>query len=79
MVHIEHASIAGRTMVTSFRFENIAHEAVSTSFIFGITQMEAPKHWDLTRIGGHCLEEGPKKHDEEEMEESQHDHHRNVV
>jgi hypothetical protein len=57
MVHIEYASIASRAMMASLWLENVAHQAISSPFVFVITKMEAPEDWDLTRISGHRLEE----------------------
>jgi hypothetical protein len=42
--------------------EHITHQAVATSFIFVVTQMETPKYWHLAWVSCHCLEEGPKEH-----------------
>lgn len=69
MVHIQHAPIAGRAVIAPLRLENIAHQAISTSFILWVAQVEAPKHWDLARVGGHWLEKGPYQQYEEDMEE----------
>jgi hypothetical protein len=59
MIHIENASVAGRAMMTSFRFKYVAHQAITSSFVFWITQVETPKDWYLAWISGHNLEEGP--------------------
>ena len=68
MVHVQHASVATGTMVASFRFEDVTHEAISTSLIFRIAEMEAPEHWNLAWIGSHRLDEGPHHHYEHDVE-----------
>ena len=56
VIHVKYAPVAGGTMMASLWLENVAHQAISSSLIFIITQMESPKHWDLSRISGHSLE-----------------------
>ena len=41
MIHVKDASIAGRTVMTSFWLEYIAHQAISSSFHFRISLMKA--------------------------------------
>lgn len=48
--------------MTSLRFEYITHEAVTASFIFIISKMEAPKYWNLPWISRHRLKEWPQQH-----------------
>lgn len=59
MVHVEHASVASGAVMASLRLEDIAHEAVPPPFVFIVSQMEAPEHWNLSGISCHGLEEGP--------------------
>ena len=61
MVHIEYTSVACRAVMAAFWLKNVAHQAVTASFVFRIAQVKAPKHWDLSRVGCHCLDEGPDK------------------
>ena len=75
MIHVKYTSIANRTMMASFRFENVTHKAITTTFLFRITKMEAPKNWNLSRIGCHCLYEGPNKHNENQIENHKHYHY----
>jgi hypothetical protein len=56
MVHIEHTSITSRAMMAPLRFKNIAHEAISSSFILVVAQMESPEDRNLSWVGGHGLE-----------------------
>jgi hypothetical protein len=56
--------------MASLGFKDIAHQAVASAFVFGITQMETPKYRYLPRISSHCLDEGPQKHDKKYMEHS---------
>jgi hypothetical protein len=48
-------------MMASLRFENVAHQAVSPSFILRVSQIEAPEYRDLTWVSEHGLEEGPNQ------------------
>lgn len=64
MIHVQHAPIAGRAVMASFRLKYVAHEAVSSAFILWITQVEAPEDWDLPWIRRHRLDKGPDKHEE---------------
>jgi hypothetical protein len=57
MVHVENAPVAGGAMMAALRLENIAHQAVTTSFVLRVTEMEAPKDWHLSRICSHRLHE----------------------
>jgi len=59
MVHVQHTSVACRAVMASFRLKNIAHQAVSPSFILRVTQVEPPENRDLARVREHGLEEGP--------------------
>jgi hypothetical protein len=40
MVHVEHASVTSWAVMTSFWLEDVAHQAVPSSFVLRITQME---------------------------------------
>ena len=53
--------------MASLGFEYVAHEAVSSPFVFVVTKMEAPEYWHLSRISGHRLKEGPYQHEEEKV------------
>jgi hypothetical protein len=57
--------------MASLWLKDIAHQAVASAFVFRITQMETPKYRYLSRISSHSLDEGPDKHDEENMEHSE--------
>ena len=59
MVHVENAAIARGTMMATLGFEDVAHQAVTASFVLRVTKMEAPEDWNLTRIGCHTLNEWP--------------------
>jgi len=53
MVHVENASVASGAVMASLWFENIAHQAVTTSLILIVSQMEAPEHGHLPGISSH--------------------------
>ena len=72
MVHVQNASVATGAMMASFRFEDVAHEAISTPLILRIAKMKAPEHWNLAWIGSHCLDEGPHHHNEDYVEYDKH-------
>ena len=57
VVHVEHASVARRTVMATLWLEHIAHEAVATSLVFVVTQVETPKYWHLAWVSRHRLEE----------------------
>ena len=57
--------------MATLRFKDVAHQAVTSTLVFRVTQMESPKDWDLSRIGSHRLYETPYQHYEEDMEHSQ--------
>jgi len=57
MVHVKNAPVAGRAMMAALWLENIAHQAVTTSFVLRVTEMEAPKDWHLSGICRHRLHE----------------------
>jgi hypothetical protein len=61
MVHIEDTPIASRAVMAAFGLENVAHQTVTPSFVFRISEVKAPKDWDLPWISGHCLDERPHK------------------
>lgn len=61
VIHVQNTPIANRAMMASLWFENVAHETVTTTFLFWVAQVEAPKHWNLTWVSGHCLHERPDK------------------
>jgi len=79
MVHIQNTPIASRAVMASFRLKNIAHQAVASALILGISQMEAPEDWHLTGVGSHGLNERPYEHVEEDMEDCEHSQHFDVV
>lgn len=41
VVHVEHAPVAGRTVVAPLWFENIAHQTVPSSFVLRVAVVEA--------------------------------------
>jgi len=45
--------------MAAFGLEDVAHKAVAAALVFTISQIEAPKHGNLTGIGGHSLEKTP--------------------
>ena len=57
MIHIKNTPIARRTMMASFWLENVTHQTVTTTLVLWITKMEAPKDWNLSRVGSHRLNE----------------------
>ena len=61
VIHVENTTITNRAMMASLWFENVTHETVTTTFLFWVAQVEAPKHWHLTWVSGHGLYEGPDK------------------
>ena len=71
MVHVEHTSVACGAMMATLWLEHIAHKAITTSFIFVVAQVEAPKYRHLTRVSRHRLEERPEEHCEEDIIEYQ--------
>ena len=64
VVHVQNTPIACRTVVASFGFEDVAHEAIPPTLVLVISKMESPKHRDLARVCSHGLKERPKKHEE---------------
>jgi hypothetical protein len=62
-------------MMASFRLKNVAHEAVTTAFLFGVTQVKAPKHWNLTWVSCHSLYKRPNQKYEDNVEYQQHEKH----
>ena len=71
VVHVEYTTVARRTVMASLGLKDIAHQTVASAFVFRITQMKTPKYRYLPRISSHSLDEGPDKHDEENMEHSE--------
>jgi len=57
-------------MMAPFRFEHIAHQAVPPPLILIVSLVKSPENWHLAGISEHCLEEAPKKHEREDMEEN---------
>ena len=57
--------------MASLWFENIAHQAVTTSLILIVSQMESPEDRYLSWVGGHGLEERPEQHEEQEVVDDQ--------
>jgi hypothetical protein len=43
VVHVEHASVASRTMMAPLWFEDVADQAEPAFFLLGIVQEESPK------------------------------------
>lgn len=41
--------------------------------------MEAPKHWNLPGVGGHCLYETPDQEHKYEIEHDEHEHDPNAL
>ena len=72
MVHVEDAPVTGRAVMAAFRLENVAHEAVTAALLLWITQMKAPKNWNLARVSCHSLNERPECHKEDKMETDKH-------
>lgn len=72
MVHVQHASVAGRAVVAPVRLEYVADEAVATTLRLVVAEVEAPERWHLPRITVHGLEEGPYQHQKEHVI----DHHK---
>ena len=70
VVHVEHAPVASRAMVTSFGLKDVAHQTVPASFVFWVAQMEAPEYGNLARVCGHGLEKGPNQKDEDDVKKS---------
>lgn len=68
VVHVQYTSVASGTVMSSLRLKYVTHKAVSASLILRVAKMEAPKHWHLSRISSHSLEEGPDKQYKEAME-----------
>lgn len=69
MVHVEHAPVASAAVMASLGFENVAHQAIATTLVLRVAQVEAPKDRNLAGVSGHGLDEGPDKHDEEHVED----------
>ena len=67
MVHIEDTSVAGGAVVAPLGLEDIAHEAITSTLVLVVAQVESPEHWHLPRIGRHGLKERPKHHGEEDV------------
>jgi hypothetical protein len=67
MIHVKHTPIASGAVVASLWLEHIAHQAVPTTFILVVTEMEAPEHRHLSRICSHRLEEAPNEHQKQEI------------
>jgi len=59
-------------MMATLWLENVAHEAVTASFVLWVTEMEAPEDRYLAWICCHALNEGPDKQDEEHVEDGEH-------
>lgn len=79
MIHVEHTPIAGGAVMTSFRLEHVAHQAVASPLIFGVAQVEAPENRDLARIRGHRLKEGPGEHNKQQMKDGEHHTYQVVI
>jgi hypothetical protein len=79
MVHVEHASVASAAVMASLGFENVAHQAVTTTLVLRVAQVKAPKDRNLAGVSGHGLYEGPDEHDEEHMEDCKQREDFNVV
>jgi len=72
VIHVKYTTIAYRAVMASLRFKNVTHKTVTTTFLFGVAQVEAPKHWNLTWVSGHGLHEWPNKQNEDHVEYYQH-------
>jgi len=57
MIHVEHASVASRAVMTSFRFKDMANQTISSPFMVWVIQEKAPEERNLTRIADDSLEE----------------------
>ena len=71
MVHVQHTPFAGGAVMAAFRLEDVAVQTVTTALVLGVAQMEAPEDGHLSRVSRHRLDEGPHKHDEEQVEKGQ--------
>lgn len=67
MIHIQNASVACRAVMAPLRLKDVAHQTVTSSFVFVIAKMEAPEHWYLAWVSRHGLKERPKQHQEHEI------------
>lgn len=78
MVHIEHATLTGRAVVTPeylktlpFRFKTMAEEAVPSFTVISFFCKEAPVDGDPSRVSDDGLGHTPEEHDEEEVEDDE--------
>jgi hypothetical protein len=62
--------------MAALRLKDIAHQAVTATFLLWVAQVETPEHWYLSGVRCHGLNETPKKHHEEKVEGNQHQHNR---
>jgi hypothetical protein len=67
MVHIKHASVAGRTVMTAIGLEYMTHQSIPLSLVLRISHVETPIRWDLPGVSRHCLEKAPHDHCEQEV------------
>jgi hypothetical protein len=54
-------------MMAALWFENVAHEAITTPFVFRISEVKTPEDGNLPRISCHSLDERPHKQYEEHV------------
>jgi hypothetical protein len=66
VIHVQDASVADTAMVSSVRFPNIAHLAISSSLGF-IAHIESPIRWHNTWVCHNALVEGCKQVSEQQM------------
>jgi hypothetical protein len=67
MIHVQNTPVAGGAMMASLWLENVAHQAVASTLVLRVAQVEAPKDRDLARVRSHHLKEGPSEHNKQEM------------
>ena len=79
MIHVQDALFTGWTVMTSFRLKKIAHQTVSSSSPFWISNSESPIDRYLPWISKHCLEEWPNKHSEHYMKYDQEVIGKNII
>jgi len=66
-------------MMTALRLENITHQAVTSSLVLIVTEMEAPKYWHLPWVRCHGLEETPEHHCEYDVVKNKQCHNSVVI
>ena len=53
VIHVEDTPVAATAVMAPLWLENIAHEAITASFVLRVAQMEAPEDGHLPRVSGH--------------------------